>query len=260
MKKELLSVGETAKLIGVSVRTLQYYDKENLLKPSCTSEGGRRLYTPKDIIRLHQIRSFKHLGFSLDDIRSRLLSLDDPQDFAALLLHQKKVMEEEIHDLNEALEAIDALYEEVQVSQSIDFSRYAGIIELLKVNREGYWIWDCFDDDLKQHIQTRFQDDPDGGLRLYESYQHAVDECIRLQKKGIKPDSPQGRKLGETWWNMIMEFTGGDMSLLSKLEAFNNRRDQWDKENARRQKEADAFMKQSLECYFEGLHVGDSHA
>ena len=40
---------------GVTVYTLQYYDKEGLLSPTAVSEGGRRLYTDKDVVRLHQI-------------------------------------------------------------------------------------------------------------------------------------------------------------------------------------------------------------
>lgn len=42
---EFVTVGEAAKKLGVSVRTLQYYDKEGLLSPSARSAGGRRLYT-----------------------------------------------------------------------------------------------------------------------------------------------------------------------------------------------------------------------
>lgn len=42
-----MTVGEAAKKMGVSVRTLQYYDKEGIVSPSAQSEGGRRLYTDK---------------------------------------------------------------------------------------------------------------------------------------------------------------------------------------------------------------------
>ena len=52
-----MTIGEVAKKMGVTVRTLQYYDKEKLLSPSAESEGGRRLYTDKDLIILHQIMS-----------------------------------------------------------------------------------------------------------------------------------------------------------------------------------------------------------
>lgn len=68
--------------MGTTVRTLQYYDREGLLSPSSESEGGRRLYTYKDMIRLHQIQALKSLGFSLGDIKNRLISLDTPEEVA----------------------------------------------------------------------------------------------------------------------------------------------------------------------------------
>lgn len=65
-----MTIGEVAKKMNVTVRTLQYYDREGLLSPSAISEGGRRLYTDKDIVTLHQILSLKHLGFTLNDIKT----------------------------------------------------------------------------------------------------------------------------------------------------------------------------------------------
>ena len=55
-----MTVGEVAKKMGVTVRTLQYYDREGLFSPSAESEGGRRLYTDKDVVKLHQILSLKY--------------------------------------------------------------------------------------------------------------------------------------------------------------------------------------------------------
>ena len=75
-----MTVGEVAKKMDVTVRTLQHYDKMG----STVSGGGRRLYTDKDVVRLHQILSLKHLGFSLDDIRDRLIPLDTPADVAQI--------------------------------------------------------------------------------------------------------------------------------------------------------------------------------
>ena len=80
-----MTVGEVAKKMGVTIRTLQYYDREGLLSPSAESKGGRRLYTDKDLITLHQIISLKSLGFSLDDIKERLISLETPADVANAL-------------------------------------------------------------------------------------------------------------------------------------------------------------------------------
>ena len=49
-----MTVGKLAERMGVTVRTLQYYDREGLLSPTAESGGGRRLYTDKDMIQLHQ--------------------------------------------------------------------------------------------------------------------------------------------------------------------------------------------------------------
>ena len=45
----LYTTGEIAKLCGVSVRTVQYYDTRGILIPSSLTEGGRRLYTEADV-------------------------------------------------------------------------------------------------------------------------------------------------------------------------------------------------------------------
>ena len=91
-----MTIGEVAKKMGVTVRTLQYYDKEKLLSPSAESEGGRRLYTDKDLIILHQIMSLKSLGFSLDDIKQRLTFLETPADVANALAEQADVIRKQI--------------------------------------------------------------------------------------------------------------------------------------------------------------------
>ena len=83
-----MTVGQLAKKMGVTVRTLQYYDEEEVLFPSAESKGGRRLYTDKDVVLLHQILSLKSLGFSLKDIKGRLISLKTPDDVANALTEQ----------------------------------------------------------------------------------------------------------------------------------------------------------------------------
>jgi DNA-binding transcriptional MerR regulator len=65
-------VGELAKQTGLSVRTLHYYDEIGLLSPSQRTEAGHRLYTADDIVRLQQVKSLRHLGFTLKEIRDYL--------------------------------------------------------------------------------------------------------------------------------------------------------------------------------------------
>ena len=70
------SVCETARLAGVSVRTLHYYDRIGLLRPSAVSAAGYRSYDDAALARLQQILFFRELGFPLKEI-ARILSHPD---------------------------------------------------------------------------------------------------------------------------------------------------------------------------------------
>ncbi len=65
-------VGDIAKLTGLTVRTLRFYDQIGLFSPSGQTESGHRLYNELDLSRLHQILSLKELGLSLEEIKSVL--------------------------------------------------------------------------------------------------------------------------------------------------------------------------------------------
>ena len=108
-----MTVGEIARKMDVTVRALQHYDREGLLSPSAMSEGGRRLYTDKDIVKLHQILSLKHLGFSLDDIKNRLITLDTPAEIADVLMEQAATVKQKIESMYESLRELEMLREEV---------------------------------------------------------------------------------------------------------------------------------------------------
>jgi len=72
----MMTVHEVSKLTGVSIRTLQYYDKIGLLKPANHSESGYRLYNDADMERLQQILLFKELEFPLKEIKIIINSSD----------------------------------------------------------------------------------------------------------------------------------------------------------------------------------------
>ena len=76
------TVKEVSELAGVSIRTLQHYDKIGLLCPSMRSEAGWRLYTDEDLTRLQQILLFRELEFPLKDIKRILESSDFDQEKA----------------------------------------------------------------------------------------------------------------------------------------------------------------------------------
>ena len=247
-----MTVGEAAKKIGVTVRTLQYYDKEGLLSPSAESEGGRRLYTDKDLVMLHQIVSLKSLGFSLDDIKGRLISLETPADVAAALTEQADSIREKIEQLTASLTAIEQLKEEVLQMQTVNFKKYADIIVNLQMKNDFYYLIKRFDDETLDHIRHRF--DKESGLNFMDRFHSLSDEIVQLQKENVPHESEKCQQVVKQYWGLIMEFTNGDMSMLPKLMEIGDidtATNAWEE----RQKIVNDYLEPALQIYFSKLGV-----
>ena len=210
-----MTVGKIAKKMGVTIRTLQYYDKEGLLTPSAESEGGRRLYTDKDLLMLNQIISLKSLGFSLEDIKGRLFPLETPEEVAYALSEQAEDLRKKIEKLKSSLSAIEQLKEEVLQIQTVNFKKYADIIVNLQMQNDSYSLIKRFDDDTLDHIRSRF--DKKSGLNFMNRFNRLSDEIMQLQKDKVPPESKKCQELVKEYWDLIMEFTNGDMTMLPKL-------------------------------------------
>ena len=247
-----MTVGEVAKKMGTTVRTLQYYDKEGLLSPSAESEGGRRLYTDKDLVTLHQILSLKSLGFSLDDIKSRLISLETPTDVATALTEQADSIREKIEQLTDSLTAIEQLKTEVLQMRTVNFKKYADIIVNLQIKNDSYYLIKRFDDDMLDHIRNQF--DRESGLDFMDRFNCLSDEIVQLQKENVLPESEKCQQVVKEYWGLIMEFTNGDMSMLPKLMEIGNidtATNAWEE----RQKIVNDYLEPALQVYFSKLGV-----
>ncbi len=112
------TTGELAKLCGVSVRTVQYYDERRILAPKELSEGGRRLYGEEDAKRLELICFLRELGLSISAI-AELLSDESSEDTVSLLLdRQKEKLLGELSECKEKLDRIEAVRRTVKRCES----------------------------------------------------------------------------------------------------------------------------------------------
>jgi DNA-binding transcriptional MerR regulator len=66
---ELYQIGVVAEQVGLSLRTIRFYEEAGVVTPSARTTGGFRLYTEDDVERLRQVKAFKPLGFSVDEMR-----------------------------------------------------------------------------------------------------------------------------------------------------------------------------------------------
>jgi DNA-binding transcriptional MerR regulator len=248
--KKFMSVGEVAKKMNTTVRTLQYYDREGILTPSAESEGGRRLYSDKDIIKLHQILSMKYLGFSLDDIKNRLVSLETPEEVTVVLKSQAEAIREKISSLSEVLLAVETLSAETEQMKTVDWHTYADIVALLQEGYKNYWMIKLFDKKMMSRVRSL---DPKRGKAMLAAWEKFMSQAAKFKKNNVPPNSPQGLKLGKEFWTYINEFTGGDMSILPEMINFEKNAGGWDNQWRASWENARDYISSAMGSYFQSI-------
>ena len=132
------TTGEMAKLCGVTVRTVQYYDTRGILVPTELTEGGRRLYSENDLKRMRIICFLRDLGLPLDAI-SQMLAEDDPGSVITLLLEQQEnALKEEIGERKEKLDRLESLRRDLRDVETISFESIGDIAYTMK-NKKKLW-------------------------------------------------------------------------------------------------------------------------
>ncbi|MCI5805971.1 MAG: MerR family transcriptional regulator, partial [Clostridium sp.] len=122
--------GEFAKMAHITVRTIRYYDKQNILKPSYVNDSGARFYTDEDFARLQQILLLKYLGFSLDDIRDMTIGDPDYHMLRNSLNLQLKLVKDRIEQMQLVARAIEDTTDAIDNNQEINWSQMLNLIHL----------------------------------------------------------------------------------------------------------------------------------
>lgn len=213
--KGYMTVGALAEKLKTTVRTLQYYDKVGLLIPSGKSEGGRRLYNDRDMVRLHQILSLKSLGFSLEEIREELILLESPEEVAGVLARQAEAIRRQIALLQINLADLLALRQEVLAMKTVDFEKYAAIITNLQIKNQDYWLIKYMDDDTLESFKHHM--DLDQAKILTAEYNDLMAQASLYQRGGVDPAGTEGQRFAAAFWSMTQRFTRGDPSMLERL-------------------------------------------
>lgn len=124
------SSGEFARMAQITVRTVRYYDKQNILKPSLVTTTGARFYTEEDFARLQQIMLLKYLGFSLEDIRELTVNDSDYSYLEHSLEQQQNLVRDRIEQLQLVEQAIGETVTEIRQQQNVDWNRMRELIHL----------------------------------------------------------------------------------------------------------------------------------
>lgn len=130
------TTGEIAKLCGVTVRTVQYYDSRNILVPSQLSEGGRRLYSEEDLKRMKIICFFRELDLPLSTI-AQLLSEAHPEKVIDLLLQQQENgLKAEIQERQEKLAKLEQLKRGIRSIENFSVESIGDIATIMENKKQ----------------------------------------------------------------------------------------------------------------------------
>lgn len=123
------STGQFAKLANVTERTIRYYDKIGLLKPSFVMENGYRRYTQSDLLKLQKILSLKHMGFSLDEIYPMV---SKEQNIKESFSMQIDLLDSQIKHLQVIKDSMENFVQNVD-ERNIDWNQIISLLQMFNI-------------------------------------------------------------------------------------------------------------------------------
>lgn len=252
MDETVFTVGELARRCGVTVRTLQYYDKAGLLSPRHYTEGGRRLYGREDILLLQQILFLKSFGFSLEEIRDRLLPADSPEQISLILTRQRDALTEQMRKTQEIVDTLTGTIEAVKQSGSLGTEKLVAIIGSMKQGNPYSFVFRYFG---KGEMKALFEwfDQAGEAVDNMAEWQEMFAEMIGLYQRGADPEGPEGQDLAARWWAHVQMLTQNDPGMLNTLIDMGNDVDNWPDEAGDFKNAARDFLSKAFDKYLKDI-------
>lgn len=188
-----LTVGEVARLVGVSVRALHHWDAVGLLVPSGRTAAGYRVYGVDDIDRMHRILVYRELGFSLEKIRCILA--DGESSVHVHLQEQKRLLEDKISHLTTVLETVNHLMEENMSEKKLTATEKAQIIRA-KYADEVQERWG-HTDAYAQSQQNAARFTEEDWVEIQAEAEALEADLARAKRSRVEPGSPEANALAE---------------------------------------------------------------
>ena len=130
------TTGEIARLCGVSVRTVQYYDTRGVLVPCELSEGGRRLYSEVDLGKMKIICFLRELDVPLDSI-AKLMREENSNEVISLILEEhEKALRTEISEKKEKLKMLSELNAIVKKAESVSVESIGDVAHIMESKKQ----------------------------------------------------------------------------------------------------------------------------
>ncbi|WP_225732781.1 MerR family transcriptional regulator [Pseudoclavibacter sp. CFCC 11306] len=232
---EALSVGDTASLVGVSVRTLHHWDDIGLVVPRHRSRSGYRAYDGDDIGRIHRVLIYRELGFSLASIQE---ILDDPTvDEEQQLREQRRIIGNRIGRLSEMAAGIDRLLAARETGTRLSMQEQA---EIFGQDWRPEWAEEAYERWGDSREWTQFEQNvaqlsADERARIYDQGEAVQRELVEAKRADVAPGTIEANRLAEAHRNTINQLFACSHSMHAVLgrmyvedERFTANLDRWE--------------------------------
>lgn len=192
-----LTVGQLADEVGVTVRTIQYYDQQKLLSPSAKGANNQRYYSAYDKEHLYRILSLKYLGLSLSDIRQLQEGFDDSEEFRALITTTLESLEDDFQALIKRLSILRSLLEESASSPMTNWERVVQTIEVGQADDKYFWNMIEADKDAAPNPPEPAKSRARGAA--VGAWHELIADTIALISAGKTPEGEEGQQLARRY-------------------------------------------------------------
>ncbi|MDM5157235.1 MerR family transcriptional regulator [Bacillus sp. DX1.1] len=211
----MISIQQLTKETGVTVRTLRYYDQIDLLKPSGKTEGGHRLYSESDVIRLQQILFLKEMGFSLKEVANMLVT--DELSLKESLQNQLQFVQEEQKKFNRMEKILQAVVYSAELEGELDWKI---MFELIQLSQQSPRIRELFqrqvfsdeEQRLLHNLPNMSEEDENVG-----EWVALLKQLRRLMQEGKAPSHNEVQEATKKLMEKCIEMANGDEAFLDKL-------------------------------------------
>ncbi len=249
-----LLIGELAGLTKMTVRTLQHYDNIGLLKPSSHTEGGRRCYDEKDMLKLEQIAFYKSLGFALAEIKEKIITITNLSGLSKVLELQSKIIEKRILQVQSSFAGIEAVQKIIETGHFPDYQLLSNFIGLFSEVPAREWVPAAMDEEVLAKLTQINSTSKKTFDQLIEFKKLAIDAIV-LEKAEVPPNSIQGLALAKQWWDRVIFVTGGDENIIIETIRFGKNKISWPESERKLMDAAQGYLEKCMEAYFSSGQV-----
>jgi len=247
------SVGEVAKMTGLTRRALQYYDNIGIFKASGRTSSDKRYYLESDLINLQLIVFYRSIGLPIKEIEEKLVNTMDLEKIKDTFYDQ-----------------LSYLYNQLELVHS-KIATLKSSLKIMEVGKQPPWeillqtmrsmpdlddlAWNNFFDqsDLDIIGDKTFEE----GIAMYQTWKSINIEASAFLSSGIEPGDPIAQKLAKNWWDFIISSTEGNLLMIKTYGKVYENKESWLKGDSEYIEKSNEFLNKALEIYLRNIEVSE---